>query len=278
VLDPDGSVVDRYDVGFGPGGLALDEARGRLYVLNQLDATLSTVTLADRSVRSLPLAYNPAPAEVMTGRPFLYDAALSSASGEQACASCHAFADRDGLAWDLGNPAGEVVRMPFDLTHDNFILKPRDFRFHPQKGPMMTQSLRGLDGVGPMHWRGDRFAPEGEAPTALGNFQQFRMAFKDLLGRDAPIGVEEMDAFGRFVLTLRYPPNPLENLDRTPSSSTDPSSPTAASPTARAATRCRSARTGSSTSRATAAARTSRPRSCAACTKRSAASTRPARR
>ena len=28
--------------------------------------------------------------------------------------------------------------------------------FHPMKGPMTTQSLRGMANHGPMHWRGDR--------------------------------------------------------------------------------------------------------------------------
>jgi len=28
--------------------------------------------------------------------------------------------------------------------------------FHPMKGPMTTQTLRGLVNSGAMHWRGDR--------------------------------------------------------------------------------------------------------------------------
>ena len=214
VLDRDGLVVDRIPVGFGPGGLALDEAHGRLFVLNHLDATVSAVDLATKATRTIPLAYDPTPPEVRAGRPFLYDAARSSGHGDQSCASCHVFGDLDGLAWDLGDPNGKVVRMPFDLTHENFILKPRDFRFHPQKGPMTTQTLRGLHGVGPMHWRGDRFTPEDQPPTEMGNFKQFQPAFHDLLGRPVTISDAEMEAFGRFVFTIRYPPNPNENLDR----------------------------------------------------------------
>lgn len=214
VLDRWGNVVDRIDVGFGPAGLALDEAHGRLIVLNHLDATLSVVDLATKAAATIPLAFDPTPPEVHAGRPFLYDAALSSGYGDQSCASCHVFADMDGLAWDLGDPAGEILRMPFDLTHENFLLKPRDFRFHPQKGPMIVQSFRGLDGAGPMHWRGDRFGPEDDPGDELASFMQFRPAFKSLLGRTEPISETQMQAFGRFVLTIRYPPNPNENLDR----------------------------------------------------------------
>jgi len=215
VLDGEGRVVDRLPVGFGPGGLALDEGAGRLYVLNHLDASISVIDIASReTLQTVQLRFDPTPAEIKAGRPMLYDAESSSAHGDQSCASCHVFADLDALAWDLGVPGGEVLRMPFELTHDNFILKPRDFRFHPEKGPMMTQSLRGLAGTGPLHWRGDRFAPEDEPASDLGNFMRFRPAFVDLLGRAEPVAGADMEDFGRFVMTIRYPPNPNQNPDR----------------------------------------------------------------
>lgn len=214
VLDGEGRVIERLPVGAGPGGLALDEARGRIYVLNHLEAGLSIVELATGETRRLPLAFDPTPPQVRAGEPFLFDAARTSGRGDQACASCHIFGDMDGLAWDLGLPGGPVLRMPFELTHENFVLKPRDLWFHPEKGPMMTQSLRGLAGTGPLHWRGDRFAPEGEPASDLGNLRQFQAAFVDLLGREQPIDEAEMLAFSQSVLALRYPPNPLENLDR----------------------------------------------------------------
>jgi YVTN family beta-propeller protein len=40
VIDADGHVIDRIDVGFGPGGLSLDNERGRLYVLNHLENSI----------------------------------------------------------------------------------------------------------------------------------------------------------------------------------------------------------------------------------------------
>src|SRR5262249_202308 len=95
-------VFDRLAVAFGPAGLALDSIHQRLYVLNQLDATLSVVNLRTReSIATVALRYDPTPAVVKKGRPFLYDANLTSRNGDLSCATCHLFGDLDGLAWDL---------------------------------------------------------------------------------------------------------------------------------------------------------------------------------
>src|SRR4029077_18374419 len=92
------------------------------------------------------------PSKVLDGRRFLYDARFTSSNGEASCATCHVFGDFDSLAWDLGNPDEDLK--------DNFTpLGPtgnHDVPFHPMKGPMTTQTLRGLAHQGPMHWRGDR--------------------------------------------------------------------------------------------------------------------------
>jgi YVTN family beta-propeller protein len=102
VLDEAARLIDRIAVGFGPGGLALDAQRQRLYVLNHLDATVSAINLRTRNaIDTVPLRHNPTPEVVRRGRPFLYDAALSSRGGDLSCATCHVFADLDGLAWDL---------------------------------------------------------------------------------------------------------------------------------------------------------------------------------
>ncbi len=213
-LDSAARVVARHTVGAGPGGLALDERQGRLFVLNRLDLSLSQIDLVSGAVETYPLAHDPRPEFVQAGQPFLYDASVSSENGSQSCASCHVFGDMDLVAWDLGVPGGDIQRMPFDLTHENFVLKPRDFWFHPEKGPMMTQSLRGMAGTGPLHWRGDRFGGEGDPEGELGDFSRFRPAFRDLLGREEMISEEDMTAFGRFVFGVRYPPNPLQRPDR----------------------------------------------------------------
>ncbi|MDH3443501.1 MAG: hypothetical protein OEN50_06220, partial [Deltaproteobacteria bacterium] len=214
VLDRTGRVIDRIGVGFGPAGLALDEGSQRLYVLNHLDATISVVDLTTRRLAATaPLRYDPTPEIVKQGRPFLYDAALSSLYGDLSCAICHVFGDVDGLAWDLGDPSGYSYDYPYLLRNTEPLTEPRQ-NLHPLKGPMVTQSLRGLAGAAPYHWRGDRFGSPIAPGRDLPSFKDFNAAFVDLLGRAQPISETAMDAFGRFVLTIRYPPNPNQRLDR----------------------------------------------------------------
>ena len=214
VLDVAGHVVDRIAVGFGPGGLALDAQHQRLYVLNHLDATLSIVDLKSRrAIAAVPLRHNPTPAVVKQGRPFLYGAALTSGHGDLSCATCHVFGDFDGLAWDLSDPAGQTIDYPVRLRNTQPLAEPRQ-ALHPLKGPMVTQSLRGLADTGPFHWRGDRFG----IPTAPGgdmsSFKDFNPAFVDLLGSGQEIPDKAMESLAQFVLSIRYPPNPNERLDR----------------------------------------------------------------
>ena len=101
------------EVGGGPSGLALDEARNRLYVMNRFTHDISIVSNASTPATAIetavvPLRFNPEPAIVRDGRPFLYDARNTSGHGDSACASCHIFGDFDSLAWDLGDPFGAV--------------------------------------------------------------------------------------------------------------------------------------------------------------------------
>ena len=213
VLDRAGAVVDRIAVGFGPGGLALDANRQRLYVLNHLDATLSVVDLRKgRAVATVPLRYDPTPAGIRSGRLFFYDAALTSRHGDLSCATCHVFGDTDGLAWDLGNPTGPRIDYPVKLKNTG-LLEPRQ-SLHPLKGPMVTQTLRGLAGTAPFHWRGDRFGVPYEPGEDVASFKDFNPAFVDLLGRPREISESAMEAFARFMLTVRLPPNPNQRLDR----------------------------------------------------------------
>ncbi|WP_420348745.1 YncE family protein [Pelagibius sp.] len=213
VLSRDAAVMDRIDVGFGPAGLAHDASRQRLYVFNRLDASISVVDTGTNGIlATVPLRHDPTPAVIKAGRGLLYDAAATSGQGTLSCASCHVFADVDGLGWDLGNPDGELVAMPEALQHDLFVPQQA---FHPLKGPMMTQSLRGIVDTGPLHWRGDRFGRDSDQPGAnLPSFMDFDRAFVDLMGLAQPPGRQEMEAFARFVHTIRYPPNPNEAPDR----------------------------------------------------------------
>jgi hypothetical protein len=158
--------------------------------------------------------YNPEPAHVVSGRRFLYDAAFSSSHGDSACASCHIFGDMDHLGWDLGNPDQPNVPDP-----NVYVNTPSTRVFASMKGVMTTQSLRGMDNQGPMHWRSDRTgaAVEPSAPPNAGHFNErlafkaFNVAFPGLLGRDSPIPDANMEAFTRFILKVMYPPNPDPN-------------------------------------------------------------------
>jgi DNA-binding beta-propeller fold protein YncE len=111
ILNPSGVVQGRIRVGQGPTGLAIDEPRQRLYVLNRFDETMSIVDMrAQAGTARVAIGFNPEPQSVRDGRRFLYDARLL-AHGDLACASCHLNGHRDGLAWDLGDPKGSLKRL-----------------------------------------------------------------------------------------------------------------------------------------------------------------------
>jgi MYXO-CTERM domain-containing protein len=197
----------------GPTGLALDETRGRMYVMTRFDNSIATVDLETREVISTARMHTPEPASAITGRPMLYDARFTSTNGESSCGSCHVFGDLDGLAWDLGDPDGEVTENPNPLGPIGAAVP-----FHPMKGPMTTQSLFGLADQGPLHWRGDRTGgnaiPAGDPLDEMAAFGEFSGAFEGLLGREeGPLRPEEMQRFGEFVMGLVYPPNPIRQLD-----------------------------------------------------------------
>ena len=209
-LDVHGNVLDRIDVGpvtaaggsadprhkRGPRGLALHPRQPYLYVLNRVSNTLAVIDTAGTPpvllTETAVGTFDPTPPAIRHGRGFLYDAKLSG-NGTAACAACHVDADVDLLAWDLGNPGGtmQTVRAaPVALLH-------------PMKGPLMTQTLRGLARLEPLHWRGDR-----------ASFLAFNHAFDTLLG-GSDLSGPDMATFRDFVETLRFPPNPNQNLDRT---------------------------------------------------------------
>lgn len=105
---------------------------------------------------------------------------------------------------------------------------PVNANFMPMKGPMTTQSLRGLDNHGSMHWRGDRTGgnDDNELPNAGPNvqpnggsfnedvaFRKFNVAFSGLNGRHEGISKQDMQKFADFMLEVTYPPNPIRKLD-----------------------------------------------------------------
>ena len=94
------------------------------------------------------------------------------------------------------------------------------FSMHPMKGPMTTQTLRGLSSVTPLHWRGDR-----------AGFTAFNPAFASLLG-GSQLSAADMNLFRDFINTIVFQPNPNQNLDRTMPSLFPPGDPNAGDPIA----------------------------------------------
>ena len=198
--------------GGGPSGVVLDEAGRRAFVMTRFDNGISVVDTDTLSETQHLQLFNPEPPVVVRGRRFLYDANVSSLRGNDACASCHIFGDNDALAWDLGEPAGSVQTL--SNTFINISAAARPFSFHPMKGPMTTQSMRGLRGHGPMHWRGDRSGSaraEGETLEEAA-FKEFNEAFDSFFAGDA-LGEQDLQDFTDFALQITYPPNPLRGLD-----------------------------------------------------------------
>ncbi|MFN0113877.1 MAG: cytochrome c peroxidase, partial [Paracoccaceae bacterium] len=193
-------------------------ARQRLYALNRLSNTITIVSTATESVLGeiATGTFDPTPASIRNGRGFLYDARLSG-NGTQSCASCHIDGDRDELAWDLGDPAGlmQQVTQPNPLGGP-----PQTLNMHPMKGPMTTQTLRGITANVPLHWRGDR-----------ADFNAFNGAFVALMG-GTQITTPDMNAFRDFINTIAFEPNPHQNLDRTMPASFPPGDPNAGNPNA----------------------------------------------
>jgi DNA-binding beta-propeller fold protein YncE len=234
---PNGS-ANYITTGGGPAGLALDEANDRLYVLTRFDNSVRVIDPGTKATLQVRPLHNPEPASVVTGRQFLYDANVSSGNGEAACASCHIFGDLDSLAWDLGNPDDAVTSNAQPRPDP---LLPANPSFHPMKGPMTTQTLRGMATHGGMHWRGDRVtgalgtdsctqpgyaaANSTNAPCSEDlSFRNFIVAFEGLLGKHGTVTPAQMQQFSDFILQVFLPPNPVRNLDN---SLTNPAAPAA---------------------------------------------------
>ncbi len=206
-LDPNGNVLARVEIGpatgssvdprtkRGPRGLALNAAAQRLYVLNRISNTLSVVNTGTLAVAAeVPVGtFDPSPRAITQGRGFLYDAKLSG-NGTASCASCHIDSDMDLLAWDLGNPGGNMQAV---------VSNGVTFQMHPMKGPMTTQTLRGLNTLQPFHWRGDR-----------ADFLAFNPAFDSLMG-GSQISAPDMTAYRDFINPIAFMPNPNQLLNRT---------------------------------------------------------------
>ncbi len=198
-LGADGTVLARVDVRpagadtkamRGPRGLALHPSRPRLYVMNRMANSVSVIDTSTESV----LAEVPAgsrllmPDFIAEGRGYLYDARLS-AHGTMSCASCHIDGDRDGLAWDLGDPAGEMTTVG---TRS----------YHPMKGPMLTPTLRSAAAFPPYNWRGDH------------GLLAINSNFANKLG-GSPLPITELQLLLDYLVSVNLPPNPNLKLENT---------------------------------------------------------------
>jgi len=176
----------------GPCGLALDETRGRLYVLNRFSAALTSLDINTLTVLTNVSLFDPTPSAIKLGRKHLYDTRKNSGLGHVSCASCHVDARFDRLAWDLGNPAADT------LTEES----SDSIKFHPMKGPMVTQTLQDIIRSPRLHWRGDR-----------GSIEDFNITFTAVLAADALLTTNEMQQFKAFLDTIHFPPNRFRNFD-----------------------------------------------------------------
>ena len=177
----------------GPRGLAM--GANLLYVLNRISNSISIVDLSSNTISSeiATGSFDPTPAVIKNGRGFLYDAKLSG-NGTNSCASCHIDSEMDLIAWNLGNPDGGMTYLDEAGT---------TYAYHPMKGPMTTQTLRGLANVEPYHWRGDK-----------PNLAAFNGAFAELMG-GSEISPADMTAFTNYINTIVFQPNPYLNVDGT---------------------------------------------------------------
>ena len=217
----------------GPVGLALSPTGERLFVKTHFTNEVLLFDTAASKLRARLTLPSPEPASITDGRHVLYNTRLTSAHGDSACASCHVFGNFDSLAWDLGDPDGSTVNNPgpFALPPElafvgeiavdpAFVGQTPDFRSN--KGPMATQTLRGMANSGAQHWRGDRVRHFQDVPGAQPNFgslnednsfNEFDVAIVGLNGQSDLLDPEQFQDFTNFALQLTLPPNPVRALD-----------------------------------------------------------------
>ncbi|MDQ8189243.1 cytochrome c peroxidase [Roseibacillus persicicus] len=189
----------------GPRGLALHPSAPFLYSYNKLSHTLSIInTTSHLVVGEVDLASFPdLDPDLKMGRAFLQDARLSG-NGSVSCATCHLDLERDGMAWDLGDPTGSMLTVTGFLRSVHLYDTAVNHSLHPMKGPMTTQTLFGLRDQTKLHWRGDK-----------ASIQSFNSTFPNLMG-GSRLASQDMDKVANYLLTLNHHPNPNLKLDRSP--------------------------------------------------------------
>ncbi|MFT4541249.1 MAG: hypothetical protein ACI841_001064 [Planctomycetota bacterium] len=182
-LDSSGGFLREWDTGSIPRGVIVAGDGSSAWVYCWGSNTIEEWDLgpaAPTLTRTLDLGFDPTPELVAEGRR-LYFSGEFSQHHNASCNSCHIEGDSDLLIWDLSN-------------------LPRD-----DKGPLMTQTLRGIADTRPYHWRGER-----------DELVDFNEAFVGLLGGpelDTAPG-SEFDAFEAYVLSMQQPATPGQDRRR----------------------------------------------------------------
>ena len=185
-------------VGEGPTGLVTSPDGTRLYVLDRFEGAVSVVSTGANMEIARVTFHDSTPATVKAGRPFLYDTHLTSGLGQASCASCHVDGRSDRIAWDIGNPQGSVK------TFDQKCQVGGCISWNPMKGPMTSQTLVGIIGNQPFHWRGEKV-----------ELSEFNEAYTNLQGRSSQITDTEMSHMSDYLASLTFGPNPNRNIDGT---------------------------------------------------------------
>lgn len=183
-IDDSGTVLGEIDLPAGSiprcvvfGGSAGDRILVYCWGTNEVRAFKWPTLAPAPNIPVHTLSHDPTPPAVAAGREIFYDGAFSD-EGNASCASCHVEGRTDMLLWNLSN-------LPFD-----------------DKGPMVTQTLAGLEKLAPFHWRGER---------QLANFNG---AFVGLLGGPRELDAQELADFEAFVFSIQNPANPNQNAER----------------------------------------------------------------
>ncbi len=195
-LSPSGARIAKIAVGEGPSGVVVAPNGAFIYALNRFEGSVSAINTTTLSETARTMFHDATPAVVKAGRKFLFDTNLTSGLGHTSCATCHIDGRSDRLGWDLGDPTGAM--QVFDETCQ----VPGCIAWHPMKGPMTTQTLVGIIGNEPFHWRGEK-----------DDLTEFNAAFTHLQGRDAEITTAEMASLSDYLNSLTFQPNPHRNLD-----------------------------------------------------------------
>lgn len=190
LYDPQGNFVLEWDLPAGaiPRDVIYSPSLNTVFVycwgINQVLGYVFTNPVQPPWI-SLDLGKDPLPDDLKRGREILFSSAFSE-NKRFSCLTCHIDGHSDLVAWNLSGAKDD-------------------------KGPLMTQTLTGLETVHPFHWRGEQ---EGQGDQLMGDFND---AFVNLLGSpnkldQTPGG--QWDNFEDFVFTLQHPANPGQHERR----------------------------------------------------------------